>query len=156
MAKRIAYKLEETGPELQSVIDKVQQLVADGGPGATLFTEEDREKLNRLGFEYGTTEHWDEMLGFIPAAGVVVIYSDYHKFDKDGQSVLVPGLKVGNGEDYLIDLPFVSEDTETLILEHVADTLSHVSEEDRTRWDNKVNIDESEVDSDEHLIINRN
>lgn len=150
------YILEEYGKELQGVIDKVQQLVADGGEGATLFTAEDRETLETIkkrAIKYGSTAYWREQIGFIPAAGEIVIYSDYFVYNDGDRPVVVPGIKVGSGNAFLADLSFIDQKVAFDLLQHIADTDKHVTEEDRKRWNNKLNI-EDEVE-DENLVFNR-
>jgi len=39
---------------------------------------------------------------------VLYIYTNYKTIEKDGEEIVVPGLKVGDGKGYLIDLPFVN------------------------------------------------
>ena len=141
------FVLEEYGPEVQAVIDKVQELVRIGGDDATLFTREEREKLNSIGIEYNTTE-------YIPDRGTIVIYSDYYKLeDENGNIITNPGIKVGSGNAYLSDLVFVGNIMEIKLEKHISDTEKHTSIEEKKRWDNKLNI-EDEVD-DENLVFNR-
>lgn len=148
------FVLEEYGPEVQAVIDKVQELVRIGGDDATLFTREEREKLNSIGIEYNTTEYWDLQTEYIPDKGTIVIYSDYYKLeDENGNIITNPGIKVGSGNAYLSDLVFVGNIMEIKLEKHISDTEKHTSIEEKKRWDNKLNI-EDEVD-DENLVFNR-
>lgn len=103
------YKLEEYGPELQEVIDDVQRLVEEGGEGATLLTAAEKEKLSKLGIEYGTTASWEAKPDYVPGQGIIVIYSDYQSYEKNGETVVLPGIKIGNGVNALPALPFLGE-----------------------------------------------
>jgi len=51
---------------------------------------------------YNTTEYWDSHPEIIAAKGIIYIYSDYKIIDDK----TIPGIKVGDGSSYLIDIPF--------------------------------------------------
>lgn len=61
---------------------------------------------------YNTTSGWKGQTSFIPRAGQIVIYSDYYT-DLDGNSV--PGIKIGDGKAYGVDLPFITKNYDALI-----------------------------------------
>lgn len=69
-----------------------------------------------------TTANWNSLTSFIPHAGEVIVYTDY--MQKDGQDI--PGVKIGDGLAYLVDLPFVT------------DSITEVTTAERTSWNNKV------------------
>lgn len=96
-----------------------------------------------------TTDYWDSKLGYIPPAGTIIIYTD--KSQIDGKPV--PGIKVGSGNAYIQDLAFVSEEIENILLNHVDNSNVHVSLEDKSKWNNKVNIDDRITDVDGETII---
>ena len=103
-----------------------------------------------------TTEHWNEKRFFVPMKGEVIIYMDHGQIeDRDGNIVNVPGIKIGDGQAYLIDLPFIGTDVSNQILQqlhtHSEDTAVHVSQQDRIFWNNKLNC---QVD-DECLLLTR-
>ena len=75
----------------------------------------------------------------------IYVYSDRQINGKT-----VPGIKVGNGA-YLIDIMFIDID----YAKHIADTTIHVTQEDKDFWNDKLNIDESQAQS-ETIIFNRN
>ena len=104
-----------------------------------------------------TTENWNAHRDFIPMLGEIVIYTDYGTIDDGyGNTINVPGIKIGDGNAYLIDLPFVGADVRYSILQelrqHTNDWTIHVSAEDRQFWDNKLNC----TVVGEKLIMNRN
>lgn len=78
-----------------------------------------------------TTAGWNADPTYIPLSGEIVIYTD------------VNNIKIGDGTVPVIDLPFVNQQTYTELTQalanHMADTVSHVSTEDRARWDAKLN-----------------
>lgn len=90
-----------------------------------------------------TTSEWNSELSFVPDRGEVIIYSDRGTIGSGNQSVNVPGIKIGDGLAYLIDLPFVGEDREAYIfsqlLPHIQNTDIHITSAERTRWDAKLN-----------------
>lgn len=51
-----------------------------------------------------TTEYWNSNPMLIAKDGAIYIYTDYDEFE--GQAI--PGIKVGDGKAYLIDIPFIS------------------------------------------------
>lgn len=98
---------------------------------------------------YGTTAHWASQTGFIPAAGQIVIYTDKTVTeDEEGNQTVIPGIKIGDGMAYCVDLPFVGDDSAAEILDeikaHLRNSDIHVSSADRLRWDNKVSVRLSE------------
>lgn len=60
-----------------------------------------------------TVDEWSEYLQYVVPKNYIIVYSDLNQ--KDGKDV--PGIKVGDGETELQDLPFVigGEDYEVLI-----------------------------------------
>lgn len=103
---------------------------------------------------YGTTEQWNSDKSLVSELCSFYVYTDHSK-TKDGKDK--PDIKIGDGQAYLIDLPFLgsNDDINELrekIENHINNTDIHVSEEDRIFWDNKVSVDESET-PEEHLIF---
>lgn len=85
-----------------------------------------------------TTASWRKRSGTIAERNVLYIYSDYRQID--GRNV--PGFKIGDGTSYLIDMPFSDED----ILNHLKDTIVHITQEERLKWNKKVSVSISEND----------
>lgn len=79
---------------------------------------------------YNTTESWNSRPQLIAKKGYIYVYSDYKQ--SDGQDI--PGLKVGDGTSYLIDMPFIDKPLD----DHILDTVKHITAEERTFWNNKV------------------
>ena len=80
---------------------------------------------------YADTATWNSQAQLVSQEGYIYIYSDYKQ---DGEGNNIPGIKVGDGNAYLIDLPFSTK----LIDEHIADAVIHVTASDKTSWNNKV------------------
>ena len=66
----------------------------------------------------------------IAKKGYLYVYSDYKQVDNQD----VAGIKAGDGTSYLIDMPFLDKPLD----EHIADTVKHITSEERTFWNNKV------------------
>ena len=90
-----------------------------------------------------TLEGWDEDRLYVPKAGEICIYTDTAQ------------IKIGDGEVPITDLPFIGKSDYDKLLqelhEHVNDTSTHVSKQDRDFWDNKLNY---QIVDDE-LILTR-
>lgn len=80
---------------------------------------------------YNTTAYWNTQTTTPSTAGAIYIYSDH---DKDGSNNDIPGIKVGDGNGYVPDLPFIDYKYNA----HLADTVSHITAAERTAWDGKV------------------
>ena len=106
------------------------------------------------GIEFGTTAEWNEKLDYRPPEGMLVVYTDYQSYeDEQGNIVYVPGFKIGDGNAYLIDKPFVGEADSKLLQKHLEDTGVHIQPGEREFWNNKLNYEEPEGDL---LIFTRN
>ena len=97
---------------------------------------------------YGTTAYWNAQPTLVGEEAAIYIYSDYKK-DPDNKDI--PGVKVGTGNAYLIDSPFIDD----IYARHVVDMTMHVTAEERTFWNNKVR---AYVDSNDptNLILTKN
>lgn len=87
--------------------------------------------------------------------GEIIIYTDRTTKVVNGQSVNVPGIKVGSGNAYVQDLAFVGDIETQVIMEHINDGSIHVSSTDREKWNNKLNIDDSSEVINGALTFNR-
>lgn len=111
---------------------------------------------NKIVYYSKKKSEWDADRDIIAEKDALYIYSDYKTIQKDGKQLLIPGLKIGDGVSYLIDIPFVNNlnsEFEDLLLDHINNKVIHVSAYDREFWDNKLNLD-LEL-QDENLILNR-
>lgn len=89
---------------------------------------------------YADTATWNSQAQLVSQQGYIYIYSD-HQQDSSGNDI--PGIKVGDGNAYLIDLPFSTK----LIDEHIADAVIHITSAERDFWNNKVTcyIDDNNI-----------
>ena len=105
--------------------------------------------------KYGTTEYWDGQTGYIPSPGFIVIYSDYKSKTVDGQTVYIPGIKVGDGNAYVQDLMFIDEDIAEELWEHINNSNIHVTLQEKRSWNKKLNVNDNSEVVDEALIFIR-
>lgn len=114
--------------------------------------------LSQLGLRaiyYDTTANWNAQSGIVSQEGALYIYSDYKVIeDEVGNRNNVPGIRIGDGASYLIDLPFLSDNSVDVFYSHINNTSMHVSESDRIFWNNKVS---SYLDSQdtENLVLSK-
>lgn len=103
-----------------------------------------------------TTAQWNQDRFLMSQAGTIYIYIDrYQKEDEDtGEIINVPGIKIGDGTTYVIDLPFVSGNDDTF-LEHINNHNIHVTLEQKEFWNNKVRIQDSEILDEQNLIFTK-
>lgn len=127
------YKLQQTGQEVQDILNRAKDQVLSG-----------------------TTAYWNAQTGFIPNDGQIIVYTDYKTVQKDGQTVDVPGIKIGSGNGYVQDIVFLDEADSAALLAHIADTGVHITAQERTAWNNKLNVNDAQEVVGETLILNRN
>lgn len=78
----------------------------------------------------GTTEWWSQHSSMISQEGFIYIYTDHQRLN----GADIPGVKIGTTNAYVIDLPFVDD----VYSAHIADTIIHITNEEREFWNNKV------------------
>lgn len=83
---------------------------------------------------FDTKEHWNAQPDLVGEANSIYIYTNYKTVD--GQNMA--GIKVGDGQAYLIDNPFLDEFNYNLITTHTSDTTAHVTSAERTSWNKRV------------------
>lgn len=120
----------------------------------TLLGNVSLQQLGTRAILYNSTEGWNNQRDLVSEEGVVYIYSDAQSYTSDdgSRTVYVPGIKIGDGNAYLIDLPFTGSDA--LIAEHVNDTGLHVTSEEKLFWNNKVDCYLG-LDDNENVIFTR-
>lgn len=91
----------------------------------------------RLKAKRDTTANWDAATGFIPLDGEIIIYSDYKTIERDGQTVPVPGVKIGSGNGYVQDLAFIGDAEAADLIAHINNTSVHVTSSEKAFWNDK-------------------
>ena len=85
----------------------------------------------------GTKDEWDSQPTLVAQKNVIYIYSDYQIEDNgDGTFTIYPGIKIGDGRSYLIDMPFVGGDS-VMLHQHISNNIIHVTAEDKEFWNQK-------------------
>ena len=96
-----------------------------------------------------TTANWATKMNYIPKEGEIIVYSDRDVID----GLNYPGVKIGDGMAYVVDLPFVGDEITdritTALNEHVSNQGIHVTQAEKVYWNNKLNC---EVNND-NLIL---
>ena len=103
------------------------------------------------GIEFGTKDYWNiERADYIPPEGMIVVYTDYQEIG----GRWIPGIKIGDGNAYLINKPFIGEGVADILRLHLEDMTRHITEAERQKWNNKLNFTTPEINSD-LLVFNR-
>ena len=97
---------------------------------------------------YDTKANWDKQTTLVSQANTFYIYSDAYQ---DSQGNDVPGVKIGDGNAYVVDLPFIGK----LYDEHLADTVKHITAAERAAWNNKVRC-YLDTNNAENLVLTTN
>ena len=88
---------------------------------------------------YDTTANWERQAGLVGIRGAVYIYSDYSYLeDGAGNSIPIAGIRIGDGNSYIRDLPFISDAMTNTIVAHISDNDRHVTLHEKEFWNNKV------------------
>jgi len=79
---------------------------------------------------------------------MLVVYTDYQtKTDPEtGEVIYIPNFKIGDGNAYLADKPFIGDDLRDALQQHLEDTGIHLQPGEREFWNNKLNYVEPETD----------
>ncbi len=102
--QKIDIKFEDKSQNvLLDVSDKSQNLAIEMAPVGNVLINERTEVLR------GTSDYWNNQRYLISRKNVFYLYTDYKSYtDPDtGEITYTPGLKIGDGLAYLIDLPFI-------------------------------------------------
>jgi len=116
--------------------------------GVELKGDKTLEDLGIERFLYGTTEYWNSYPSLIAQLGTIYVYTDHNELDGN----LVPGFKVGDGTSYLIDMPYTDAFWGEEVTEHIEDEVRHITASERTKWNDKVSVSISALDS-ENLVF---
>ena len=96
-----------------------------------------------------TTAYWTAHASLRPKRGDVIVYEDAISRVVNGETVVQPRVKIGNGNSYLADIPFLgdfeSQQLLDLIEEHIRDNVRHITAEERSDWNHKIDLSQDEV-----------
>lgn len=123
----------------------------------------------RIQVKRDTKANWNAAIGFIPLAGEIIVYNDYkiktYTVEEYGETVtktvLIPNIKIGDGNSFVQDLPYVDTDLRDMLMAHINDQELHTTLQEKLFWNNKINVDDAYEQThdelvDETLILNRN
>ena len=110
--------------------------------------------LNENRIFVDTTINWQTKPNFIPNTGDIIIFLDKEILTKDNQIITIPGIKIGDGDAYNLDLPFIGDEILDQLLDHIFNSSIHTTSVEKTFWNNKLNCEDVVVRGT--LILNRN
>ena len=125
--------------------------VGDGNTKVINLPFIDAATINGKEIKIGSTADWSNNLTYIPNKGDIILYTDKSTLRNN---TTIAGIKIGDGLAYCVDLPFVGDDIAEDLLNHINDTIRHITAEERNKWNNKLNCEDSVTG--ETLILNRN
>lgn len=120
-----------------------------------LWSKIKRIQQNKLVYYSNSKQVWNLEPQLISEKDVLYIYTNYKTINVDDEQITIPGLKIGDGKSYLIDLPFFNDisNFNDIFMDHINNKVIHVSMEDRMFWDNKLNLFLEA--QEQNLILNR-
>lgn len=110
--------------------------------GHTLIDALNSADLDITSIYYNTTAYWDSHIEIVSERNALYIYTDkfsYHPSAESEEVIYVEGIKIGDGNAYLIDKPFITDALSFALESHINNQEAHVSSDDRTSWNNKLN-----------------
>ena len=113
----------------------IEKFLVVGTEGEHLITVDTLQDYLNANLEkqvkFDTTANWNAQTTLVSDASTLYIYTDYQT-DSSGNKVA--GIKAGDGNAYVVDLPF----TDAIAMEHIEDTTVHITAAERAAWNNKV------------------
>lgn len=103
---------------------------------------------------YNTTAYWIAHGNIIPKAGEIIIFTDAFSIQVDGVTKYLPAIKIGDGLSHLADITYLGEYEAQVMLEHINDNTRHITQQERERWNHKLNTPDVPV-VNKKLILNR-
>jgi len=98
--------------------------------------------------EFDTKANWDSQVSKVGDENTIYIYTDYQQDEDDNN---LAGIKIGDGNAFLIDLPFIDANYQ----DHIRDTDIHITAAERTAWNDKVTCYHSLTES-ETVVFTKN
>ena len=148
MNAKISVEFEETanrqqlssGDNLPTLFGKIKRFLSDLNPIAFTGISDN--------IHYGTTEYWNSQPTLIGENNHIYVYTDYTTITSDGEIKNVPNIKIGDGNAYLIDNPFITTSIEDLLQSHIGDNIKHITDDERSLWNGKVTCYLSAADNE--------
>lgn len=98
--------------------------------------------------EFNTKAAWNAQTTLVGENNTIYIYTDYLQ-DENGKNLA--GIKVGDGQAFLIDAPFIDK----FYYDHINNTDVHITNEERNKWNQKVRCYRS-LTEEETLVFTTN
>ena len=107
----------------------------------------------------GTKAEWQQHYNYVAPEGTILVYTNQGSYvDDNNNTIIVPRIKISDGSTPNIDLPFIGDDIYHEIMNtlnnHINDNIRHITEEERTFWNNKLNCNDTVINN--NLVFNRN
>lgn len=133
------FKIYETTP-IGTMTDYTRLTNLPTINGVTVIGDLTSDDLHLSGmFKYDTRAGWAQKADYVPEAGEIILYSDKEVIEE----TTFAGIKVGDGNAYVADLPFVGDDVAVkmflLFQGHINNTEVHTSLQEKAFWNNKLN-----------------
>ena len=101
-----------------------------------------------------TKAEWDAQPTLRTQLNTIYVYTDAFTYNDGTEDIVVAGIKIGDGNAYLIDKPFITDYLANVLMEHMQDNERHLNEGERDKWNNKITC--SDEISNETLVLTRN
>lgn len=157
-------KLASSSADIEKLIEALEelQLIVKGsagegyGDGLVNRVEVLEQQIKDIQIQskyhiyYDTTANWNNQPTLISEEGSIYIYSDGKVYINDNQeSVVIPRIKIGDGNAYLIDKPFIDTD-----IREKLEVLISITQQDIDRWNGKIGAKISDVDAENLILYN--
>ena len=129
-----------SGDDINTLFGKIKRFLSDLNPVAFTGISDN--------IHFGTTAYWNSQSTLIGKNNHIYVYTDYTTITSDGEIKNVPNIKIGDGNAYLIDNPFITTSIEDLLQSHIGDNIKHITDDERSLWNGKVTCYLSAADNE--------
>lgn len=124
--------------------------LTNSGVHAALSDLAARLELRSPAVYFDTTANWNAQTTLQTESNAIYVYTDLRQTD-DNPPKNIAGVKIGDGNAYLIDKPFLDE----IYYDHITDSTIHTTSAEKTFWNNKVTAYYSLTNA-ETLVLSKN
>ena len=129
-----------SGDDINTLFGKIKRFLSDLNPVAFTGISDN--------IHFGTTAYWNSQSTLIGKNNHIYVYTDYTTITSDGEIKNVSNIKIGDGNAYLIDNPFITTSIEDLLQSHIGDNIKHITDDERSLWNGKVTCYLSAADNE--------
>lgn len=122
----IARVLQEVADFIEEKEEEIDEYIAEA------LEEAKQELLNFDNVHQGTSAYWNAQPEFIGTRDHLYIYRDV----VNDQEIIK--MKIADGSAYLIDQPFLNNETAAILQAHIQNESVHIQQGERAFWNNKV------------------